>query len=915
MDRLNIPEQLKGPWDSMLVLTYGAQLEFYENALVRQLQDRCRNRVILCDDEHFQSVCRQVAESPGFLRTVNQRYLFAGIRCPRGVAHAKAVLLMNREEGRLLVGSGNLGTRGYTLNEELFCRWSYRPENPQHLAEFIAVRQIVDGLAAREWFHPEAAQRVEHMWEQAPWIRAGVDVGTSRVRSNLDAPFLGQLQSALAGEEVQEIHVLSAFYDESAAALSRLLQSLNPGKCVIYLQPGVGGTSVDPEALDRALADWGGDAEVRVYSTQGLKGKAYCHAKMVIAKTATRSICLQGSPNMSQMAMVLPASRGNFEMANLLEAGRDDFDHVWSELRGVKTAKDVRKIGTTYLGSSEVEGPEKQVWHVRGGSFDGHELVVYSTGVPPFTSLLGITAEGLLYPVEELRLDGSTLRMRPPASVKGVLEAVRTIRLVWTDADGAECESNPVIVCNMPRLNQVLNANVVSRSAQTFGTLDLHDDEIESLITEMSAGLLQDRADAFRLGGAVKPERALEVVEGSTEVDRIDWDVVRSSMRYKQYISGGGGSPHGGGTLLVALLGSINAQFRGLTTPTGALGLDVGGFATIVDEVGEDEGIGGNELAAETQVALLERRQEEASRQLWLALSRFIKRFSEGTFDPVFVAHMGPTVVLKNYRVILHLLTLLLDRSAIRPEFDELFLATTIADLVLKLTSDYLPELEPQLADELRALMRDETLVPGTLLALSLATASATRLADDSLVRKTCRAAQSALSSEYFELTSACGAQIEVAGGSMLRSRSLTLGAVTELVASAANWLPNNELRRAIGDAMGVSSSALLFDDAGVSATPSESVRRMIVGMPVRRLSADQVISGLSIWMRARPAGAYRVTVGDAGFDSMRSTTCWTYNVAERQLSDNRGPKIDVVPPVPRSDWDERLSLLKDDGS
>jgi hypothetical protein len=915
MDRLNIPEQLKGPWDSMLVLTYGARLEFYENALVRQLQDRCRNRVILCDDEHYQSVCEQVAESPGFLRTVNQRYLFAGIRCPRGVAHAKAVLLMNREEGRLLVGSGNLGTRGYTLNEELFCRWSYRPEAPHHLAEFIAVRQIVDGLIAREWFHPEAAQRVEHMWEQAPWIRASVDAGAARVRSNLDAPFLGQLQSALAGEEVQEIHVLSAFYDESVAALSRLLQSLNPGKCVIYVQPGVGGTSVDPEALNRALVDWGGDAEVRVYSTQGLKGKAYCHAKMVIAKTATRSVCLQGSPNMSQMAMVLPASRGNFEMANLLEAGRDDFDYVWSELRAVKTAKDVRKIGTTYLGSAEVEGSAERAWRARGGSFDGRELVVYSTGVPSFTNLLGITSEGLLHPLEEMRIDGSTLRIRPPASMKGVFEAVRTIRLVWTDADGTECESNPVVICNMPRLNQVLNANVVSRSAQTFGTLDLHDDEIESLITEMSAGLLQDRADAFRVGGVVKPERAPEVAEGSTEVDRIDWDVVRSSMRYKQYISGGGGSARGGGTLLVALLGSINAQFRGLTTPTGALGLDVGEFATMVEEVGEDEGIGENELAAETQGAILERRHEEASRQLWLALSRFIKRFSEGTFDPVFVANMGPTVVLKNCRVILHLLTLLLDRSAVRPEFDERFLATTVADLVTKLTADYLPDLEPQLTGELGALMRDETLVPGTLLAISLVAASAVRLADDSLTRRTCRAAQSALSSEYFELTPACGEQIEVAGGSMLKSRSLTLGAVTAMVASAANWLPNNELRQAVGDAMGVSSSALLFDDAGASATPAESVRRMIVGMPVRRLTPEQVVSGLSIWMRARPAAVYRLTVGDAGFDSMRSTTYWTYDVAERQLSDNRGSKIDVVPLVSPTSWDERLSLLGVDGS
>ena len=151
--------RLRFPLRSLSNVKYDPQLDFFENALVRQLQDRCRNRVILCDDEHYHAVCQQVAETPGLLRTVNQRYLFAGIRCPRGVAHAKIVLLLNREEGRLLVGSGNLGVRGYTLNEELFCRWSYRPEDAQHLAEFAAVRQIVDGLIDRTWFQPEAASR------------------------------------------------------------------------------------------------------------------------------------------------------------------------------------------------------------------------------------------------------------------------------------------------------------------------------------------------------------------------------------------------------------------------------------------------------------------------------------------------------------------------------------------------------------------------------------------------------------------------------------------------------------------------------------------------------------------------------------------------------------------------------------
>ncbi len=71
------------------------------------------------------------------------------------------------------------------------------------------------------------------------------------IRHNLTTSFLEQLAEAVAGEPVEEMWVLSPFYDEEALALEMLLQQLRPRQVTILVQPGY--TSVKPEALARVL--------------------------------------------------------------------------------------------------------------------------------------------------------------------------------------------------------------------------------------------------------------------------------------------------------------------------------------------------------------------------------------------------------------------------------------------------------------------------------------------------------------------------------------------------------------------------------------------------------------------------------------------------------------------------------------
>ena len=49
---IEFPEILKGRWDHLLILSYGVDLPYFENAILRQ-DFQCRNKIILADGSRF----------------------------------------------------------------------------------------------------------------------------------------------------------------------------------------------------------------------------------------------------------------------------------------------------------------------------------------------------------------------------------------------------------------------------------------------------------------------------------------------------------------------------------------------------------------------------------------------------------------------------------------------------------------------------------------------------------------------------------------------------------------------------------------------------------------------------------------------------------------------------------------------
>ena len=99
--------------------------------------------------KRYIEACNNYAKS-GLVRYLNNRYVAGVIFC-RQAAHAKLLLLTNGDQGRLLVGSGNLNVQGNASGGELFTRYEYGPEATEALPAFLAVRELIEGLVERSY--------------------------------------------------------------------------------------------------------------------------------------------------------------------------------------------------------------------------------------------------------------------------------------------------------------------------------------------------------------------------------------------------------------------------------------------------------------------------------------------------------------------------------------------------------------------------------------------------------------------------------------------------------------------------------------------------------------------------------------------------------------------------------------------
>ena len=657
MTELQVPEQLKGAWDHALFLTYGVDIHFFENALWRQLSGQCRNKIILADGNRYLEACDNYAQS-GLLRHLNQQYVAAGLFAGRA-AHAKMILLTNSERGRLLVGSGNMGWQGYASGGEMFTEYEYAPDTPDSVNSFLAIREVIEALQERGYIGAEPRRRLRHLLENTPWLFRKPVGDLWPVQHNLDKSFLDHLRREVAGEAVAELWVLSPFYDKGMVALESLINNLNPSQVILLMQPSY--TSVEPTVLRDILEQYPERCHVRSFSMGS--ETPYVHAKLYLLKLSDRALCLQGSPNLTQTAVLMTPPRGNIEIANLLTGSRDAFDHLLGGVEVGPVTTEVDELDLSYAEPYEPSHEGDDGWRLTGGEWRADRLYLSFQGSLPTSGFASLIISEGTHPIDVLARRANSLELRLPSKVAALLSSPVPVRLRWGRDDGSVL-SNPIFICNRAALDAALELTDAAESLKRVGDLDLDDDDFEQLLAELDAALMIDRRSVWLLAGRTPPS-----TEGDDDEELrldyidIDYDMLRQHPKLRQYVTGARDTQEYSKSRLQLILNAITDHFEGLVSlPTAG--------APIVNGMGDSEA---DQLETaeerEQEAEVEEKRRRTTSRRVRRLLKNFVRRYLRGIRSPDFQELAGFEVMANNYAIFSHILWRLFAKDWVEHEF------------------------------------------------------------------------------------------------------------------------------------------------------------------------------------------------------------------------------------------------------
>jgi hypothetical protein len=302
----------RGPYSHAVFLTYSLDIPFFESCILRHLAGRgCGNIVVLADAHHVSAELLRLTEPGLSSRSLNLgRYYSLTPVHHTSAFHPKVTLLIG-DNVELFVGSGNIEPGGMISNLEFFHRIFCSSVNPNDLEARALVidawRYIRNQVAT---LIPDFVGHQLRQIEQAvPWIKSVEQhAGNTRFVHGPGTDVVRVLKNAVGNDEVQQLYILSPFFDDDLEALKDLQARLQAKRVVLMLQSNT--VSVSGKELGRLKG-------VEIYEL-GDQTQRYAHAKLVVAECRHRSVMLAGSHNVSQ-----PAFKGRNYEASILRIASD----------------------------------------------------------------------------------------------------------------------------------------------------------------------------------------------------------------------------------------------------------------------------------------------------------------------------------------------------------------------------------------------------------------------------------------------------------------------------------------------------------------------------------------------------------------------------------------------------------------
>lgn len=302
-----------------IVLTHNIDFLFVESMLLPRLRDVGSPQLTIFADAA--SAANSYQSQASLVSKLGSRYRVVSVDL--GAArrfHPKAFFLCGEEEAALAVGSGNITHGGWSANQEIWSDFLLPGDGGGEIAAFRDyLEQVLALIPDAERLRSNtvsAFSEIRNTWAQNLPEQSGL------ASTPNDTSMLDQIL-AFAGEGVEEISVLSPYFDKGGVALTRLASSAS--KIVtVRLQSGRAG-------LTNEIAE-NVPSNVRLQTIEAVSEEdryKFIHAKTYVLKVGADYIVAAGSANCSQAALLATRDWGNAELMALAKVSEGEVNGLF----------------------------------------------------------------------------------------------------------------------------------------------------------------------------------------------------------------------------------------------------------------------------------------------------------------------------------------------------------------------------------------------------------------------------------------------------------------------------------------------------------------------------------------------------------------------------------------------------------
>ena len=333
MERINILENLRKSkkYDIALLTTFNLELSFFERSILNKLYDNGTRKIsIFADSKEYIKALNEIEFS-----YIGNRYVVTPVEMNSSF-HPKVILLLGKDKARLFVGSCNLTTSGYYINNEISNMIDYDIDHPNNLSLIQDAMSFFLELNERtDKRDNELIQKIKLL----PYYRVETNDNSDRkFIHNINKSILEQSRELINGK-VNKIDIAVPYYDPEVLALKEIQELYPDSKIKLYIQNE---RNTFPEKYKEQF-------EINLYNKfNDNESYHFYHGKVFRFITDNDSYVLYGSANCTNAAFTKATISGGNVECDLFARGKiDEYDYFFDNFfieEGIEFKSDILNV-------------------------------------------------------------------------------------------------------------------------------------------------------------------------------------------------------------------------------------------------------------------------------------------------------------------------------------------------------------------------------------------------------------------------------------------------------------------------------------------------------------------------------------------------------------------------------------------